>query len=102
MDYDFWLGIALKSKIKYIPKLLANFRIYAATKSQVVCPIWTRSGKSTVTFAGIRLLNTEYATKGIRSEQFGPHLYHRKYHLNGIFVVKDHTLLIAMGFKMIH
>jgi glycosyltransferase involved in cell wall biosynthesis len=33
MDYDFWLRIGLKHKVRYIPHLLANYRFYPGTKS---------------------------------------------------------------------
>jgi len=33
MDYDYWIRIAKKFKIAYIPKVLANFRIHSAAKS---------------------------------------------------------------------
>jgi glycosyltransferase involved in cell wall biosynthesis len=33
MDADLWIRIGLKFKIKYIPQLLANFRMYPGTKS---------------------------------------------------------------------
>jgi GT2 family glycosyltransferase len=34
MDFDFWIRIALKFKIAYIPQYLANFRLCAGTKSK--------------------------------------------------------------------
>lgn len=33
MDYDFWLRVALRSRIVYVPQLLANFRLCAGTKT---------------------------------------------------------------------
>lgn len=33
MDYDFWVRMALKCRIRYIPKVLANFRVCAGSKS---------------------------------------------------------------------
>jgi glycosyltransferase involved in cell wall biosynthesis len=41
MDYDFWIRIALKSRIRYIPKVLANFRLCAGTKTVEQSPKWT-------------------------------------------------------------
>ncbi|MFC1914423.1 glycosyltransferase family 2 protein [Chloroflexota bacterium] len=33
MDYDYWIRIALKLKAKYVPKLLASFRVCEGTKT---------------------------------------------------------------------
>lgn len=33
MDFDYWIRIGLKLKVKYIPQLLANFRMCPGTKS---------------------------------------------------------------------
>jgi glycosyltransferase involved in cell wall biosynthesis len=41
MDYDFWIRTALKCKIKYIPKLLANFRMCAGSKTMERSPEFT-------------------------------------------------------------
>lgn len=33
MDFDYWIRIGLKFKVKYIPQLIANFRRYPGTKT---------------------------------------------------------------------
>ncbi len=60
MDYDLWARIGLKCKVKYIPQLLASFRIYPGTKGM-------REGNK---FADDRLyaLNKLFSASGLPEE----------------------------------
>jgi hypothetical protein len=33
MDYDLWVRIARKEKVRYVPQIWANFRLHTAAKS---------------------------------------------------------------------
>jgi glycosyltransferase involved in cell wall biosynthesis len=65
MDYDFWLRVALRAKIVYVPQVLANYRLCAGTKTREQAEKWS----SDLIYSLDKLFSIPTLTKEIRRQR---------------------------------